>query len=330
MISSSVFSFRQRRALQGRWPSYRLLVMALLVPVLGLSQVASAADSSNVYYVRAITNKSQSPVRWMKSNCVVLRANSIGSDDISDGSDLQAVTNAVNDWLDATSGCSYLKIEMLEPSPDALPAFDRSGPNENVVYWVESGWRHGAQAAGITTVFFIDAEGNKEDGRILDADIELNGEYFSFTTTGDIRKTDLENALVHEMGHMMGLDHTCDDGQRNPVPLDNSGNVIPSCSLRNLPAVVTEATMYNFTAAGETKKRSPEAGDIAGICETYPLADAPGDCVPVDLSGGGCSVAPVAEPPAERGARWPFGLLIAVVGGLVLTLAGLRRRRRDA
>ena len=54
---------------------------------------------------------------------------------------------------------------------------------------------------------------------------------------------DFENIATHELGHAMGMAHPAD-----------------SC---------TEETMYRFASSGETKKRTLNAGDIAGIKGLY-------------------------------------------------------------
>ena len=54
---------------------------------------------------------------------------------------------------------------------------------------------------------------------------------------------DYQNIATHEFGHSLGLGHPGD-----------------SC---------TEETMYAYGSSGETKKRTLEAGDIAGVNELY-------------------------------------------------------------
>ena len=56
-------------------------------------------------------------------------------------------------------------------------------------------------------------------GRILDADVEMNNFNFAFTVDGTAPATaagrpvaDVQNTLTHELGHLLGLDHTCYDG----------------------------------------------------------------------------------------------------------------------
>lgn len=60
---------------------------------------------------------------------------------------------------------------------------------------------------------------------------------------GNTGVMDYENIATHEFGHAAGLTHPDD-----------------SC---------TEETMYRFASLGETKKRTLEAGDIAGINKLY-------------------------------------------------------------
>ena len=256
-----------------------------------LVQNGNVEFPADATYVRSTTNRSGVPLRWMGSNCVFVRANSAGSDDISDGSDLLAIESAVDRWHSATAGCSYMRLNLQEPTADAEPFYDSDGPNESVIAWIESDWPHDAAAAGLTVLFFVDDESSSQDGRILDADIELNGA-FRFSTTGDPDATDVENTVVHELGHLLGLDHTCDDGARNPTPKDNRGELIPQCwPVRLLPPRITEATMYNFSDPGETKKRTPELGDVHGVCDIYPPDDDPGVCQRVDLAPArGCDI----------------------------------------
>ena len=171
-------------------------------------------------------------------------------------------------------------------------------------------------------------------GTIIDADIEMNEVNFTFIqspTAKTVRKgtaeADFENTLTHEMGHLMGLDHTCADSSTPANALDNNGVRPVSCDqLKTLAAaarsVIEEATMFNRATPGETKKRTPEADDIAGICEAYPSSGkVPTRCAPVDLASynSGCQIAPSSSAPA-----WPSLLLLGVVG---FVLARRLRRR---
>ena len=322
-MSSSVTP--PRRGTHARTP--RWLAMALSSALLLLSAQTVRG------YVRTTTNKSGKPVSWWNSNCILVRVSAKGSDDLSDGSDVAAVKQATRNWHAAVEQCSYLRFVFEEPdSPDPQVGHSLERPNENVIVWVEEGWEHELDAAGITTVTFVDAPGSTLDGQILDADMELNGEFFTFATNGDRRSADVESTVTHELGHMMGLDHPCDDGARVPLPKDDTGTPIPNCevvkkSMDPAHVAMRETTMYNFAEPGETKMRSPEADDIRAVCEIYPIADDPGECVPAILETGtrtgGCDVS------SGPSARIPLPLLLtlALAGAIVGVLRRVRRRR---
>ncbi|WP_051670321.1 matrixin family metalloprotease [Bryobacter aggregatus] len=70
---------------------------------------------------------------------------------------------------------------------------------------------------------------------------------YIWTTTGEAGKFDVQNVGTHELGHALGLDH----------PVD------ASCS---------EQTMWASASAGETKKRTLEAGDQEGQITIYGAA----------------------------------------------------------
>lgn len=103
-------------------------------------------------------------------------------------------------------------------------------------------------------------------GEIVHFDMIVNAENFDWALNGAEGKHDLQNALTHEFGHALGLDHS------------------------DTP----EASMAPTASAGEIAKRDLDGDDYDGYLYLYPgngLAD--GDSRFGKLgSGGSCSQAP--------------------------------------
>jgi len=143
-------------------------------------------------------------------------------------------------------------------------------------------------------------------GEILDADLEVNAHDFTWgdfvAHPEDTSVQDFQGAITHEFGHVIGLDHTCfkpgekfSDGKSKPRPNDNNGNPVPDCSESNLPAIITDATMYASAASpsAEVGLRSLSPDDVQAACEIYPVK-ANFVCLPPSGAylvggGGGCS-----------------------------------------
>jgi hypothetical protein len=84
---------------------------------------------------------------------------------------------------------------------------------------------------------------DRNSGEIRDADVLLDDWSHDFCVAPDCggSRYDLEGTLTHELGHLLGLDHST-----NP-----------------------EATMFAGAAPGETAKRSLDVDDVTGICTAY-------------------------------------------------------------
>ena len=85
---------------------------------------------------------------------------------------------------------------------------------------------------------------NPTTGVESESDVVFNT-YYSWSVTGAAGAFDLQNIATHELGHALSLDD-----------LYGSGD--------------TEKTMYGYASKGETKKRTLDADDMAGIVYLYP------------------------------------------------------------
>jgi hypothetical protein len=138
---------------------------------------------------------------------IIYSVNPAGSDDISDGSDLEAVDNAFNSWA-CVDGSRLRVLNSGEPGPDIATLEDGI---QNVI-WDETGeYGLGPAVLGVTVG---DAPLSPDEPIIRNnADIIMNG--FDHTwrtdTDGPADGVDAESVLVHEAGHFFGLGHPCTD-----------------------------------------------------------------------------------------------------------------------
>jgi hypothetical protein len=178
---------------------------------------------------------------------------------------------------------------------------------------------HPDAAAGITTLTYVKHPGNSDDGEIVDADVEINGVDFAISTGGVTTgtascKADLGNTITHELGHVLGLEHTCVTSS-DPPRVDNNGNAVPMCP-DDGDTKVTEATMYPYQTCGETKKTTLTQDDVDGACSIYPTGKDPGTCAPATAPSGCCDAG---------GAGAPGSLALGAL--CTFWLSALRRRR---
>ncbi|MEZ4433623.1 MAG: matrixin family metalloprotease [bacterium] len=219
---------------------------------LALTLTAGAASA----YERSTTSRG-APLEW-NQRVIHFALNAAGSDDIELAALEAEVQRAFAPWAEHTCAIIEFPYDGLTDAGADLDdiGFDLEGPNENVVVFREEreDWRVIDAATGrprestiiaVTTVTFCEEKGGQCDlpGEILDADIEVNGAFFRFSIdqTPPANRFDLRNTLTHEVGHLLGFDHTPD----------------------------TEATMFASAPVGETKKRSLEEDDIAALCDVY-------------------------------------------------------------
>jgi len=275
-------------------------------------------------YVRS-TARTGRPFTW-PTRCIDVVADGRGSRDLPIGQLDAVLEKSTANWMDRIGSCGYLQLT-ARPHDRARDVAIDGQPT--LVFrddkWERDGMPRDPSAIAITRVFHVVSPDTAQDAIILDADIEMNGVNYTFITSPEqppragTTVADLENTLTHELGHVLGLGHTCWDHQTTTPPLDNKGMPAPDCFEGMLPTVVTAATMYPYsTTPGETSKRTLTDDDVAGVCDVYPIAASPPGCWPV--TSGGCAVGG-AE--AERG----WVVLVAVaLGALAVTLA--RRRAR--
>ena len=167
-----------------------------------------------------------------------------GSEDVDGDADLEALRASFRAWA-CVEGTGVRFEEDDEPGPAQLDDSD----GKNTLFWDETGDEcgMGPGTLGITT--------GGAGGAFRDqADICFNGRDSEW---GVGTATDIESIALHEIGHMIGLDHPC----------DNDGDPA-SC----LPPDET----LMFPSWSGINEREPLSSDIAGVVALYPLVDGSG------------------------------------------------------
>jgi hypothetical protein len=228
---------------------------------------------------------------------------------------------------DGLSAHPYFEIVPSIAAEGASPAVAADGHNVLVVHTDE--WPDTLEPAAIA----VTSVTKKQDGRILDADIEVNAYSFvwgnfdpgnEIAIKGAVGPYDLQGAITHEFGHFLGLGHTCFGlADKQPHPSDANGIQIPDCDSPDMPVPreVHDAVMYAFVLAGEVRQRVLTADDIAGVCDIYPAARDPLDCA-LDRPDDGCGCA------APSGRKRMDGTALTVVALALAVALGLRRAKR--
>lgn len=125
----------------------------------------------------------------------------ITSPDLGEATTISETQRGMDDWTRVA--CTNLTNNYTGRSTGTAGA----GDGRSLIGWVESGWRHGSSAIGVT--------GPRWDGRncIVEADMEMNGVNFTWITgSGSGSNVNAYSIALHEGGHYYGLGHSNDRG----------------------------------------------------------------------------------------------------------------------
>ncbi len=154
-------------------------------------------------HVRLIHPSTGAPLYWTNPSQVGIVIQSAGSDDLPDGSHETALRGAIREWNRA-QGTSAVLVEDTSPSQQAR--VDWASDDIHLILFDENNssgyFPPGSSTVALTPVWFY------SDGRIVDADVLFNGSSFQFTTSGQAGRFDVQDVATHELGHLLGLDHT--------------------------------------------------------------------------------------------------------------------------
>ena len=239
------------------------------------------ASFSPVHAYKLETNDNGQPLHWSSSNFPV-SYKVTANPPINADAFIGAVQQSFNTWQGV--GNATISFQYAGTTGTREPAFD--GEN-NIIMGNKI---TGNDVVGQSYIYYT-----VDTGEILDVDIVLNSGY-AWSTDGSPGKMDVQNTATHEIGHLCGLDDLYANEDR-------------------------EKTMYGYIDYGETKKRTLDPDDMAGLAAIYPQGSDSDD------SGGGGSgcgtVSPTNPPgPGDINFTWLFLILFFLWGYHLFTRRG--------
>ncbi len=258
-----------------------------------LAFLATASFSFEAEAYSVLTTSDGREVRW-RQPVVYYYINPDGFEDFEVEELIRATTACFETWMEVHAGPEFVyagTIDVKQPGDDCFNViFFVQDPME----WMEMFHQEDETAMAMTRTY-VD-----QSARIVGFDLAFNDGHYDFTNTDDLNEvvTDYANTLTHEIGHVLGLDHS-------DVP---------------------EAVMYPTAPEGEISKRTLSDDDRAGLRYLYrdPMPEPRYGCGAVEdpyCSDPGMSCHQGLE--SRRPPRTPSSLLWA----LPVILVRLRRSR---
>lgn len=174
---------------------------------------------SDAAYVRTVNDTTGTPAFWgpeALEECVSVLLDPEGTPDfILPGLEEVVLRAAIGRWQAVADGCGAalcLRYGGLASASETLPR-DAGGLGLNGVSFIPTSeqWEAEYGASAIALTF---SSIRASDGQILSADIVLNDEPYLFSNQSPTPAgaLDLESVFVHELGHLLGFDHSVDPG----------------------------------------------------------------------------------------------------------------------
>jgi hypothetical protein len=186
--------------------------------------------SSAAAYTRITTTTGQLP-KW-SSMPVSFWINEKGSAQIFNGSDFSAVRASFQTW----ENVQQADIRFNYMGTTTVTNVGRDGLN--IVSFSDTSGLLGSSTIAATFSFFKVESGQYS---IEEADIVFNTS-LEFSTSAEENKFDIQSVLTHEIGHLLGLDHSA----------------------------MISSVMVPFGAVSQLSQRTLAYDDIAGVVEIYP------------------------------------------------------------
>lgn len=185
------------------------------------------------------------PVRWPSDAALVVHADASPDGSFAAAAVADAMRTAFDAWLGgACPAADPPRVDTRPAAPTIVTTPGQLDEDDGVVSLVwfadAATWNQRFGQLELARTISIH---RRLSGELVDADIAVNFGGFDFTLDSACSpdRYDFLSMLTHEVGHVLGLDHS-----------DVAG-----------------ATMARRSDPGECDKRTLEPDDIAGICATY-------------------------------------------------------------
>ncbi len=139
-------------------------------------------------------------IRWSISSIPVpFVVDSKGSEDAGSAETTDAIVQAFSAWQNVSKQTMRFTF-----SGQRTPAVTNCTDRINSLLWVEKNWPLSSVVLAVTrTTFFI-----QDPPDLIDADISFNGDDFTWSGPGDSQNVSIQSVAQHEIGHMIGLQHS--------------------------------------------------------------------------------------------------------------------------
>jgi hypothetical protein len=231
------------------------LALIAIVALLGCDETEAAATgvglsepcprTSNTAYAKTVDTQGV-PTFWHTDDvCLSVYTDAIGAAKPTASQKHRVVGEAIDTWRRAISSCNVsmcLNDAGANPSDTAV-GHHPDADNANVVTFIDTKAQWRADFPGKDMAFAVTLITSVVGtGQMVDADIFVNEGFFRFSVTDDPPRmvADMGSVVTHELGHLLGFDHT---------DLD-------------------ESMMYFELMTGLTK-RGLHSIDETGLCELY-------------------------------------------------------------
>jgi len=294
----------------------RRITVATLVRTLlfGVCIVIALADSAQAY-VRTRAPGSARVARWRSPELTLWVDTSHLPPGVSAEQFMATARQSAAAWSAPAVGCTAVRLR-VQQSTTSLTGGTRDGRN-SIVFQTQRWCRGGsdrsgncydARATSYTTAHFGTAGPNEREVPIEEADIELNAVGFEWDN-GRTRSADLRWVLTHELGHVLGFEHTCTARRSLRALHDEADQPVPACTRSLLSAIMAPAPDPSALARSRAGALDDDA--VSGVCGVYPGAQ--------------------GTPNAGPASRWLVALVaLAALSGLMAVLTAVHVRRSRA